>query len=162
MKISDVLEVELISNKIPGTDKEEVLNNMIELVSKSSKVRDKEKIRDAIFNRERIMSTGVGKGFAIPHGKTDGITDMVAAFGITENEIDFESLDGEPVRLIFLLVGKENLVGPHLKLLSRISRLLNSEDFRTKLLNAKVLRKSITYLNQKKNHILKNNFLSIK
>ncbi|HEY9188302.1 MAG TPA: PTS sugar transporter subunit IIA [Bacteroidota bacterium] len=137
MKISDVLEVELISNKIPGTDKEEVLNNMIELVSKSSKVRDKEKIRDAIFNRERIMSTGVGKGFAIPHGKTDGITDMVAAFGITENEIDFESLDGEPVRLIFLLVGKENLVGPHLKLLSRISRLLNSEDFRTKLLNAK-------------------------
>ena len=137
MKISDVLEVELISNKIPGTDKEEVLNNMIELVSKSSKVRDKEKIRDAIFNRERIMSTGVGKGFAIPHGKTDGITDMVAAFRITENEIDFESLDGEPVRLIFLLVGKENLVGPHLKLLSRISRLLNSEDFRTKLLNAK-------------------------
>ncbi len=137
MKISDVLEVELISNKIPGTDKEEVLNNMIELVSKSSKVRDKEKIRDAIFNRERIMSTGVGKGFAIPHGKTDGITDKVAAFGITENEIDFESLDGEPVRLIFLLVGKENLVGPHLKLLSRISRLLNSEDFRTKLLNAK-------------------------
>lgn len=137
MKISDVLEIELISNKIPGTDKEEVLNNMIELVSKSSKVRDKEKIRDAIFNRERIMSTGVGKGFAIPHGKTDGITDMVAAFGITENEIDFESLDGEPVRLIFLLVGKENLVGPHLKLLSRISRLLNSEDFLTKLLNAK-------------------------
>lgn len=136
MKISDVLEVDLISNKIPGTNKEEVLNNMIELVSKSSKVRDKEKIRDAIFNRERIMSTGVGKGFAIPHGKTDGITDMVAAFGITENEIDFESLDGEPVRLIFLLVGKENLVGPHLKLLSRISRLLNSEDFRIKLLNA--------------------------
>lgn len=136
MKISDVLEVDLISNKIAGTDKEEVLNNMIELVSKSSKVRDKEKIRDAIFNRERIMSTGVGKGFAIPHGKTDGITDMVAAFGITENEIDFESLDGEPVRLIFLLVGKENLVGPHLKLLSRISRLLNKDDFRAKLLNA--------------------------
>ncbi len=136
MKISDVLEVDLISNKVAGSDKEEVLNNMIELVSKSSKVRDKEKIRDAIFNRERIMSTGVGKGFAIPHGKTDGITDMVAAFGITETDINFESLDGEPVRLIFLLVGKENLVGPHLKLLSRISRLLNKDYFRTKLLNA--------------------------
>ncbi len=61
---------------------------------------------------------------------------MVAAFGITETEINFESLDGEPVRLIFLLVGKENLVGPHLKLLSRISRLLNKDDFRTKLLSA--------------------------
>jgi fructose-specific phosphotransferase system IIA component len=136
MKISDVLEVDLISNKVTGSDKEEVLNKMIELVSKSPKVRDKEKIRDAIFNRERIMSTGVGKGFAIPHGKTDGITDMVAAFGITETDINFESLDGEPVRLIFLLVGKENLVGPHLKLLSRISRLLNKDDFRAKLLSA--------------------------
>jgi fructose-specific phosphotransferase system IIA component len=137
MKISEVLEEELISSKVPGTDKEEILNYMINLVCKSPKVKDKDQVRNAIFDREKIMSTGVGKGFAIPHGKTDGITDMVAAFGITENEINFESLDGEPVRLIFLLVGKENLVGPHLKLLSRISRLLNKDDFRTKLLEAK-------------------------
>jgi fructose-specific phosphotransferase system IIA component len=137
MKISEILEVNLISTKIEGNDKETVLNNMIELVSNSDKITEKEKVRDAIFNREKIMSTGVGKGFAIPHGKTDGIVDMIAAFGITENEIDFDSLDGEPVRLVFLLVGKENLVGPHLKLLSRISRLLNKDDFRTKLVTAK-------------------------
>ena len=136
MKISEILETELISTKIVGNDKETVLNNMIELISKSQKITDKEKVKEAIFNREKIMSTGVGKGFAIPHGKTDGITDMVAAFGVTENEVNFDSLDGEPVRLIFLLVGKENLVGPHLKLLSRISRLLNKDDFRTKLLLA--------------------------
>lgn len=137
MKISEILEVEFISPKVEGNDKETVLNNMVELVSKSSKIIDKEKVRNAIFNREKIMSTGVGKGFAIPHGKTDGITDMVAAFGIAENDINFESLDGEPVRFIFLLVGKENLVGPHLKLLSRISRLLNKDEFRAKLASAK-------------------------
>jgi fructose-specific phosphotransferase system IIA component len=137
MKISEVLEEELISSKVPGTDKEEILNYMIDLVCKSQKVKNKEQVRNAIFDREKIMSTGVGKGFAIPHGKTDGISDMVAAFGITENDINFESLDGEPVRLVFLLVGKENLVGPHLKLLSRISRLLNKDDFRVKLLEAK-------------------------
>jgi fructose-specific phosphotransferase system IIA component len=134
MKICEILEEELISSKVPGSDKEEVLNFMIDLVSKSPKVKDKEMVKTAIFDREKIMSTGVGKGFAIPHGKTDGITEMVAAFGITENDINFESLDGEPVRLIFLLVGKENLVGPHLKLLSRISRLLNKDEFRTSLL----------------------------
>jgi len=133
MKISEILEVEFISPKVEGNDKETVLNNMVDLVSKSSKIIDKEKVRNAIFNREKIMSTGVGKGFAIPHGKTDGITDIVAAFGITENDINFESLDGEPVKFIFLLVGKENLVGPHLKLLSRISRLLNKDEFRAKL-----------------------------
>jgi fructose-specific phosphotransferase system IIA component len=136
MKICEILEEELISSKVPGSDKEEVLNFMIDLVSKSPKVKDKEMVKTAIFDREKIMSTGVGKGFAIPHGKTDGITEMVAAFGITENDINFESLDGEPVRLIFLLVGKENLVGPHLKLLSRISRLLNKDEFRTSLLKA--------------------------
>jgi len=136
MKISEILEVEFISPKVEGNDKETVLNNMVDLVSKSSKIIDKEKVRNAIFNREKIMSTGVGKGFAIPHGKTDGITDIVAAFGITENDINFESLDGEPVKFIFLLVGKENLVGPHLKLLSRISRLLNKDEFRTKLASA--------------------------
>ena len=137
MKISEILEVELISTKVEGNDKDTVLNNMIELVSQSQKITDKERVKEAIFNREKIMSTGVGKGFAIPHGKTDGIQDMVAAFGITENDVNFDSLDGEPVRLIFLLVGKENLVGPHLKLLSRISRLLNKDDFRARLLTSK-------------------------
>lgn len=136
MKISEILQANLISTKVVGNDKETVLNNMIELIANSEKIQEKEKVRDAIFNREKIMSTGVGKGFAIPHGKTDGIVDMVAAFGITENDIDFDSLDGEPVKLIFLLVGKENLVGPHLKLLSRISRLLNKDEFRSKLLTA--------------------------
>ena len=93
-------------------------------------------MRAAIFDREKIMSTGVGSGFAIPHGKTDAVSNIVAAFATTENAIDYQSLDEQPVRLIFLLVGRDTMVGPHIKLLSRISRLMNKEDFRKKLLGA--------------------------
>jgi mannitol/fructose-specific phosphotransferase system IIA component (Ntr-type) len=109
---------------------------MIALVARSDKVLDTDKVRTAIFEREKIMSTGVGNGFAIPHGKTDAVTDIVAAFATTAEPIDYESLDEKPVRLVFLLVGKDNLVGPHIKLLSRISRLMNKEDFRRRLLEA--------------------------
>ena len=136
MKISSILNEELISVKIAGESKEDVINAIIELASSSPKVKDLEKVRQAIFEREKIMSTGVGKGFAIPHGKTDAVTDIVAAFGITEQPIDYEALDHEPVRLLFLLIGKDSLVGAHIKLLSRISRLMNKEELRNRLLQA--------------------------
>ena len=119
-----------------GISKGEIIDQMIQIISTSPKVLDIEKVRTAIFDREKIMSTGVGNGFAIPHGKTDAVTDVVAAFAVTAKAIDYESLDEQPVRLIFLLVGKDSMVGPHIKLLSRISRLMNKEDFRAKLLTA--------------------------
>jgi mannitol/fructose-specific phosphotransferase system IIA component (Ntr-type) len=109
---------------------------MIDIVGTSKKVLDKEKVKEAIFEREKIMSTGVGNGFAIPHGKTDAVSDIVAAFAVTAEPIDYQSLDEQPVRLVFLLVGKDSMVGPHIKLLSRISRLMNKEEFRKKLLSA--------------------------
>ena len=135
MKISDILTEDLVNIHLKGSTKEAVINEMVDLVSNSNKVLDKEKVRAAIFEREKIMTTGVGNGFAIPHGKTDAITDIIAAFGISDNPIDYQALDEKPVRLLFLLVGKENMVGPHIKLLSRISRLMNKEEFRQKLLN---------------------------
>jgi len=134
MKISDILEEKLVVTNLPGASKDEIINAMVDLISKSAKVLDKEKVRASIFERERIMSTGVGNGFAIPHGKTDAVVDIVASFGITKDPINYQALDDKTVRLIFLLVGKDNLVGPHIKLLSRISRLMNKEEFRTKLL----------------------------
>ncbi len=137
MKISDILEEKFVFPNLPGATKEDVINGMIEIIGQSPKILDKEKVRAAIFEREKIMSTGVGNGFAIPHGKTDAVSDIVAAFGITAQPIDYQSLDEKPVRLVFLLVGKENLVGPHIKLLSRISRLMSKEQFRNKLLETK-------------------------
>jgi fructose-specific phosphotransferase system IIA component len=137
MKISDILTENLVATGLPGNTKNEVIDAMIDLVASSPKVMDKEKVRKAIFEREEIMSTGVGNGFAIPHGKTEAVSDIVAAFAVTAQPIDYQSLDEKPVRLVFLLVGKDNLVGPHIKLLSRISRLMNKEEFRRRLLDLK-------------------------
>jgi len=137
MKISDILTENLVATGLAGDSKKEIIDAMIDLVATSPKVMDKEKVRTAIFEREEIMSTGVGNGFAIPHGKTDAVADIVAAFAVTADPIDYQSLDEKPVRLVFLLVGKDNLVGPHIKLLSRISRLMNKEEFRRRLLDLK-------------------------
>jgi fructose-specific phosphotransferase system IIA component len=136
MQISSILEEEFIAIRLPASTKEEALNQMINMLSASPKVRDLEKVRTAVLERERLMSTGVGHGFAIPHGKTDALDDILAAFAVTAAPIDFQALDNQPVQLIFLLVGKETHVGTHLKLLSRISRLMNNEDFRNQLLTA--------------------------
>lgn len=136
MKITDVLNESVVRTKLAGTTKDEIINAMIELAATSPKVVDKERMRGAILEREKIMSTGVGSGFAIPHGKTDAVSDIVAAFAVTAQPIDYQSLDDQPVRIVFLLVGRENMVGPHIKLLSRISRLMNKEEFRKRLLEA--------------------------
>ena len=148
MKLSDILDEKVVVTNLPGNTKEEIIDALINLVSQSSKVLDKEKVRTAIFEREKIMSTGVGNGFAIPHGKTDAVSDIVAAFGVTAQPIPYQSLDEKPVRLVFLLIGKDNLVGPHIKLLSRISRLMNKEDFRNKLLDTKTPQEIIAAFKQ--------------
>jgi len=137
MKISSILNENLIEVDIPGESKDEVINALIDLAAGSDRIKDLEKVRTAIFEREKIMSTGVGKGFAIPHGKTDAVSDIVAAFGRTRQPIDYDSLDHEPVQLLFLLIGKDSLVGAHIKLLSRISRLMNKAELRQQLLESK-------------------------
>ncbi|MFI5212071.1 MAG: PTS sugar transporter subunit IIA, partial [Ignavibacteria bacterium] len=136
MKISDILSTDVIAVNMDGADKEDAIKKIIDLAAKSGKILDLNKVSQTIFEREKLVSTGVGKGFAIPHGKTDSISDVVAAFAITKEPIDFDSIDGEPVRFIFLLVGKENLLNTHIKLLSRISRLMNKDEFRERLLEA--------------------------
>jgi fructose PTS system EIIBC or EIIC component len=136
MKIADLLSEQVVRTNLPGTSKNDVINAIIELAASQDRVLDKEKVREAIFEREKIMSTGVGAGFAIPHAKSDAVSDIVAAFAVTAQPIDYQSLDEQPVRIVFLLVGRENMVGPHIKLLSRISRLMNNEEFRQRLLAA--------------------------
>ncbi|MCI0706382.1 MAG: PTS sugar transporter subunit IIA [Ignavibacteriae bacterium] len=137
MKITDILNEKVVRVNLPGASKAEIINAMIDLAGAQEKVLDKQKMREAILEREKIMSTGVGSGFAIPHGKTDAVADIIGAFAVTAQPIDYQSLDEQPVRIIFLLVGKDNMVGPHIKLLSRISRLMNKEEFRNRLIEAK-------------------------
>jgi fructose-specific phosphotransferase system IIA component len=137
MKVADLLKDGFIISELKGTGKEEVINELIELFNGDPRVDDIDKVREAVLEREKIMSTGVGKGFAIPHGKTNHVNEILGAFGKTNNPIDYKSLDQQPVHLVFLLVGKDNLVSTHIKLLSRISRMMNKDEFRNSLLEAK-------------------------
>ena len=136
MRIVDLLNENVVRTNLAGNTKDEIINAIIDVAASQERVIDKEKVREAIFEREKIMSTGVGAGFAIPHAKSDAVSDIVAAFAVTAQPIDYQSLDDQPVRIVFLLIGRENMVGPHIKLLSRISRLMNNEDFRKRLLEA--------------------------
>jgi len=136
MRIVDLLNENVVRTNLAGNTKNEIINAIIDVAASQERVIDKERVREAIFEREKIMSTGVGAGFAIPHAKSDAVSDIVAAFAVTAQPIDYQSLDDQPVRIVFLLIGRENMVGPHIKLLSRISRLMNNEDFRKRLLEA--------------------------
>ncbi|OGU77229.1 MAG: PTS sugar transporter subunit IIA, partial [Stygiobacter sp. RIFOXYA12_FULL_38_9] len=136
MKICEILKIEMIIPSMKCTTKEEAISELIDLFKNDDRVKDTESILNSVLEREKIMSTGVGKGFAIPHAKTNSVNEIIAAFGKIDNPIDFQALDDQPVNLVFLLVGKENLVGPHIKLLSRISRMMNIEEFRESLANA--------------------------
>lgn len=136
MKIVEILKLDKIKIEFAGTTKESVLNEMIDSFIGDPRVLDIETVRTVVLEREKIMSTGVGNGFAIPHGKTNMVSEMVAGFGVLQNPIEFEALDGNPVNLIFLLIGQEDAVGKHIKMLSRISRIMNQENIRTKLAHA--------------------------
>jgi fructose-specific phosphotransferase system IIA component len=136
MKLSDLLNEKVIIPELKGATKDEVINELINLFKDDQRVNNLDKVRTAVMEREKIMSTGVGKNFAIPHGKTDAIDDILCAFGKSNKPIDYQSLDSQPVYLVFLLVGKENLVSMHIKLLSRISRMMTKDNFRQKLINA--------------------------
>jgi fructose-specific phosphotransferase system IIA component len=136
MKVFELLDPKYILTEFKSENKDDVINELIDLLKGDERVIDLEEVRKCVFDREKIMSTGVGKGFAIPHGKTNSVTDILAAFGKSTTPIEYNSLDGEPVHLVFLLVGKDNLVGKHIKLLSRISRLMNNDEFREQLIKA--------------------------
>ena len=136
MKVFELLDEKFILTDFKSDDKEYIINELIDLYKENDKVNDIEKVRTAILDREKIMSTGVGKGFAIPHGKTNAVNDVIAAFGKTTRDIDYDALDGNPVHLVFLLVGRDDMVSKHIKLLSRISRLMNKDEFREMLINS--------------------------
>jgi len=154
MKVSELLKPEYIISDLKGESKEEIINELIDLFKNDPRVEDIEKVRSAVLEREKVMSTGVGKGFAIPHGKTNAVKEIVGAFGKTKDGIDYQSLDGNPVQLVFLLVGKDNLISTHIKLLSRISRLMNKDDFRHRLIEAESSEDIVKLFSDEEEHFL--------
>jgi mannitol/fructose-specific phosphotransferase system IIA component (Ntr-type) len=137
MKLTDYLKPEYVEVGLKADSKDALLDKMVDLAARNPHVLDARKVRTAILEREKIMSTGVGKNFAIPHGKTDAVDDIVISFAVTAQPINYDSMDNEPVRLVLLLVSRDSLVGQRLKLLSRASKIMNSDTAREALMAAK-------------------------
>lgn len=136
MLLSELLSVNHVKVPLDSRTKTDVLRELVGLVTAGQPAADAEAILAAVGERERVLSTGIGSGVAIPHGKTPDIDQLVLAAGVSAQPIDFDALDGAPVRVFFLLIGPESASGAHVKALSRISRLLRREHLRTELANA--------------------------
>ena len=136
MKISELIGDDLIIGELKGGAKLEVLQEFASLLYDAGKVDDKEGLTRVLAARESLGSTGIGDGVAIPHGKLKGLKGLVLAFGRSRAGIDFDSLDGEPAHLFFLLLAPDDAPGEHLKALARISRMMKNSDLRESLLKA--------------------------
>jgi nitrogen PTS system EIIA component len=134
--LTDLLTPERIKIPLVASEKDELLRELVELVGDGESGADAEKILQAVREREEVLSTGIGNGVAIPHGKTATVDRLLLAAGVAREGVDFEALDGKPVQLFFLLVGPESAAGDHVKALSRISRLLQRDSFRARLASA--------------------------
>ena len=137
MKIIEMLKKEFIVADLQAKSKQETLAELTGVFTKGQAQSDAEAMLHVLLEREKLGSTGIGDGIAIPHGKVAGLEEMVVAFGRSREGIDFDSLDGRPVHLFFLLMAPENSAGLHLKALAKISRMLKDGAFRKKLLEAK-------------------------
>jgi PTS system nitrogen regulatory IIA component len=136
MKIQDIVSPEAIVDDLRGETKEAVLRELSEVIVGIVPKLSADSLTSILMERESLGSTGIGDGVAIPHGKVNGIDRLVAAFGRSRNGVAFQSLDGKPAHLFFLIMAPEYSAGMHLKALARISRLLKDERFRMSLLGA--------------------------
>ncbi len=137
MKMVDFLKAEAIKVSLEAKNKKGIIEELLDLLVQTGKVKDKSNVLNAIFEREKIGSTAIGKGVAIPHAKSNAVTEVTAACGISFEGVDFgHTVDDEPVRLFFLLVAPNDAAGPHLKALARLSRLLHNSGFRESLMKA--------------------------
>ncbi len=135
MKILDALKKEAILSDLKSVDKKGVLEELSNPVSSLFNI-DKDDLVTILMERESLGSTGIGGGIGIPHGKLKNLDSLVLGFGLSRRGVDFESMDGRPTHIFFLLVTPENSTGLHLKLLARISRILKNDPFKAKLMAA--------------------------
>ena len=150
MKISEFLCKNAVNNDLEAATKADVINEMVGSLVEAGAIekRDKAKVVEILMAREALGSTAIGQGIAIPHGKSEATTKLIAALGISKKGVNFDSLDGEPAYIFFLLVAPIDSAGPHLKALARVSRLLKDKFFRDSLKNTKTAKDILELLAQ--------------
>jgi fructose-specific phosphotransferase system IIA component len=133
MQISEFLSTDMIKVGLESTSKKDVIIEMVDILEKAGKIKDKETIIKALMERENLGTTGIGQGVALPHAKTDLVQDVSIVLGISKKGINFSSLDGEPVYIIFMFLSPEKSASLHLKVLAKASQLLKDKYFREPL-----------------------------
>jgi len=126
-RLSRLLKENLINLELESSNKKEIITELVELLSKSRRIRNKKAFFKAIFEREKLGSTGIGNGVAIPHARAEGVGDFILAFARKDSGIDFGALDGEKTYLFFALASPKDEVGGHLKILAEISRVVKDK-----------------------------------
>lgn len=134
MKLSKFTEESLINFNLRGKTKNEIINELVDLAAKSKLVKDQDELYQAVIEREKLVTTGVGYGVAFPHAKTKAVKGILIAFGRSGAGVDFEAMDKKSVHLFFLIAAPEDAIGAHLNVMARLSYIMKSEKVREKLM----------------------------
>lgn len=136
MTIEEVLPEQCVLGDLHGRTKTEVVSELVGALKSAGLIHDVEKAVSVVLEREKLGSTGIGDGVAIPHGKLKGIKNILCAFGRSREGVDFDAVDHNPVHIFFLLIAPEDSASLHLQMLSRISKLLRDPSFRKSLVES--------------------------
>jgi len=137
MNLKTVITTDTIDLHLKGSNKKEIINELLDILVRTGKIQDREAAFSAVMDREEKMSTGMKHGIAIPHGKCAATTDLVACIGVSDNPVDFDSLDHQPCRIFIMTLSPVEKTGPHLQFLAEISLLFKSSEKRDEILKAK-------------------------
>jgi fructose-specific phosphotransferase system IIA component len=136
MELIDILDIRCVKNPLAATEKYQAITELMDSLASADMLDDYDAVLKAVMEREAVRSTGVGQGFAIPHGKCESVERVVIAIGKTARPIDFKSIDGAPVELIVLLVSPEGQTGAHIQALAKISRVMTEPALRERIFSS--------------------------
>ena len=151
MILTQILQPECLKVPLESKNKENAIAELVNLLDENGLLLNKDTAMDAVLKREKTRSTGIGSGIAIPHGKCDAVKELAMAIGLAKDTIDFQSVDGKPVKIIILLVSPDNQTGPHIQALAKISQLMLDNEFKEKLENAKSAEDAYEMFRKKEN-----------
>jgi fructose-specific phosphotransferase system IIA component len=149
MRLTEILQTDCLKVPLTGTDKESAITELVDLLDAAGVLQDRDTVLQAVLTREKTRSTGIGSGIAIPHGKCSAVKELVMAIGIAKEPLDFQSIDGHPVKIVLLLVSPSDQTGPHIQALARISRVMLDDNFKMKLESAKSVEEAEQLLKEK-------------
>lgn len=148
MKITDFLREDAVVIGLKSVDKNDVLGELLSTLQSAGQIKDKGRILESLVEREKLGSTGIGQGIAVPHTKSDQVENLVGALGVSTRGVNFDSLDGEPVYIVFLVLAPSKATGIHLKALAKIARLLKDRIFRNSLKSAKTAAEALKVIRE--------------